>query len=112
LPAGDPRPDDAERARPFFRSTDKPAKRRRRRRPQWQGSGYEYAAVAEQLIALGHNPVDVMDYTPRQAAAFVTIAMHRRRRELAEQLHIATVAAHGDAKAIRETLKELADDAR
>jgi DNA-binding CsgD family transcriptional regulator len=62
------------------------------------------------LIALGHNPREVMDYTPRQANAFVLIASHRRRRELAEQLNI-TLAAQGDSKAIKATLKELSDDA-
>jgi hypothetical protein len=53
-----------------------------------------------------------MDYTPRQLNAFVAIAEQRRRRELAAQLQMDHLAAHGDAKAIRETLKELSDDAR
>jgi hypothetical protein len=61
------------------------------------------------LIATGHSATDVMDYTPRQAEAFLTISIHRRRRELAEQLHIATLAARGDEKSMRETLKELSD---
>jgi hypothetical protein len=52
-----------------------------------------------------------MDYTPKQIGAFLTIAQHRRRRELAEQLHVATLGAQGEAKAIRETLKDLSDDA-
>ena len=52
-----------------------------------------------------------MSYTPRQIGAFLTIAQHRRRRELAEQLNIATLGAQGESKAIRETLKELSDDA-
>ena len=53
-----------------------------------------------------------MNYTPRQIGAFLAIAQHRRRRELAEQLHIATLGAQGEQKAIKETLKELSDDAR
>lgn len=53
-----------------------------------------------------------MDYTPRQIGAFLTIAQHRRRRELVEQLHIHSLAAQGEGKAIKETLKELSDDAR
>jgi hypothetical protein len=53
-----------------------------------------------------------MNYTPKQIGAFLTIASHRRRRELAEQLHIATLGAQGEGKAIKETLKELSDDAR
>lgn len=50
-----------------------------------------------------------MDYTPRQLAAFLAIAGSRRRRELREQLQLGTLAAHGDEKAIRATLKELDD---
>lgn len=53
-----------------------------------------------------------MNYTPRQAAAFLTIAAARRRRELAEQLHIAALGGQGEGKAIKDTLKELSDDAR
>lgn len=52
-----------------------------------------------------------MSYTPRQIGAFLTIAQHRRRRELAEQLQINMLAAQGEGKAIKETLKELSDDA-
>jgi len=52
-----------------------------------------------------------MDYTPRQIAAFLTIAAARRRRELAEQIHVAALGAQGDGKAVKETLKELRDDA-
>ena len=53
-----------------------------------------------------------MGYTPKQLSAFLTIAGHRRRRELAEQLHVGTLAAQGDSKAVKETLKDLSDDAR
>jgi len=52
-----------------------------------------------------------MDYTPKQVGAFMTIAAHRRRRELAEQLNIAALGAQGEGKAIKETLQELSDDA-
>lgn len=58
---------------------------------------------------MGHPPGDVMDYTPRQISAFVVIASERRRRDLAEQLQINTVAAQGTQDAIRGTLKELSD---
>jgi hypothetical protein len=53
-----------------------------------------------------------MDYSPKQLAAFLTIAAARRRRELAEQLNIQALAARGDDKAMKQTLKELSDDAR
>jgi len=61
------------------------------------------------LIAYGHPPATVMDYTPRQIAAFLVIATDRRRRELAEQLQINSLAAQGQGKAITAALKELAD---
>jgi hypothetical protein len=48
-----------------------------------------------------------MDYTPQQIAAFVFIAGKRRQRELAAQLHINTLAARGDEKALRELRQEL-----
>jgi hypothetical protein len=49
----------------------------------------------------------VLDYTPKQTAAFLAIATHRRRREMREQLLLARLASHGDDKATRATLKEL-----
>jgi hypothetical protein len=64
------------------------------------------------LIAFGHAAGEVMNYTPRQLAAFLTIATARRRRELAEQINIQALAARGDEKAMKATLKELSDDAR
>ncbi len=48
-----------------------------------------------------------MDYTPRQLAAFIVIGEHRRRREMREQLQINTLAARGEPKALKETMKEL-----
>jgi hypothetical protein len=50
-----------------------------------------------------------MDYTPRQLAAFLVIAEHRRRREMREQLQIGVLAAQGNEKAIRATLKRFDD---
>lgn len=61
------------------------------------------------MIASGHSPRDVLDYTPRQAFAFIAIAAERRRRELAEQLSIHALAAQGGEKAIKDALKDLAD---
>jgi hypothetical protein len=48
-----------------------------------------------------------MEYTPRQCAAFLTMAAARRRRELSEQLHISALGSQGDSKAIKATLKDL-----
>jgi len=50
-----------------------------------------------------------MDYTPRQIGAFIVIAADRRRRELAEQLQINSLAAQGQGKAIVGALKDLSD---
>jgi len=61
------------------------------------------------LIAHGHNAADVLDYTPRQIGAFLAIAGHRRRREMREQLVLGRLAAQGDDKATKATLKELDD---
>lgn len=59
------------------------------------------------MIAQGHNARDVLDYTPKQAAAFLAIAGHRRRREAREQLVLGRLASQGDDKATKAALKEL-----
>src|SRR4029077_1663889 len=105
LPRRGARPDDAKWCRPFIGEADG-ASRRRRRRPIWQGSGYELAAGAERLIAAGHNPGEVMNYTPRQLQAFLIIAQHRRKTELREQLHVNALAARADEKTIRGQLRD------
>jgi hypothetical protein len=50
-----------------------------------------------------------MNYTPRQLAAFLVIAAHRRRHELTEQLQLTALAAQGEGKAIKDALKGLSD---
>jgi hypothetical protein len=50
-----------------------------------------------------------MQYTPRQLDAFLFLAGKRRRRELAEQLHLTAVAARSDEKTIREQLRGMED---
>jgi hypothetical protein len=47
-----------------------------------------------------------MDYTPRQLQAFLFLASKRRQRELREQLHLSTLAARGDEKAVRDQLRD------
>ena len=61
------------------------------------------------MISYGHPPATVMDYTPRQIAAFLVIAADRRRRELGEQLQINSLASQGQVKAIGAALKDLSD---
>jgi hypothetical protein len=51
----------------------------------------------------------VMNYTPRQLAAFLFLAGKRRQRELRDELQLHRLAAHGDEKAIRATLREWQD---
>lgn len=47
-----------------------------------------------------------MEYTPRQADAFLAIVSHRRRQELSELLSLHYVATQGGDKAVREQLKK------
>jgi hypothetical protein len=61
------------------------------------------------LIAAGHPPREVMEYTPRQIQAFGFIAERRRKGDLAWTLVVSRVAAHGDEKDNRAQLKELQD---
>ena len=61
------------------------------------------------MIAYGHPPATVMDYTPRQIGAYIVIAADRKRRELAEHLQIQALAAQGEGKAITGALKDLSD---
>jgi hypothetical protein len=48
----------------------------------------------------------VWGYTPRQAYAFCKLAETRRRREAAEQLSLATLAARGDPKDVEQQIRE------
>jgi hypothetical protein len=106
MPCGDPGSYISARPRPFI--GERPGARRRQR-PIWQGSGYECAAAAEQLVSAGHDLDAVMKYTPRQLQAFLFIASKRRQRELAEMLQISTLAARGEEKAVREQLRALGE---
>jgi hypothetical protein len=47
-----------------------------------------------------------MDYTPRQATAFVAMAEHRRRQDLRLDLVVGTLASRGEDRAVRAQLKE------
>lgn len=46
------------------------------------------------------------DYTPRQAAAFLVIGGHRRRREMSQELRLGVLANRADEKTLRATLKD------
>lgn len=48
-----------------------------------------------------------MGYTPRQLQAYQFLARRRRQYELSEELHLNTLAARGDEKAVRAALKDL-----
>jgi hypothetical protein len=47
-----------------------------------------------------------MDYTPRELQAYVFLASKRRQRELRELLHMTTLGARGEEKAVRTQLRE------
>lgn len=55
----------------------------------------------------GHPPAMLWSYTPKQAAAWATLGMARKRSELAEQLMITATGAQGKSDTINERLKEL-----
>jgi hypothetical protein len=52
-----------------------------------------------------------MNYTPKQAQAFLFLAMRRRQREQREMLYIAAMGARGDPKAVEEQLRQWEDGA-
>ncbi len=56
---------------------------------------------------MGHRPVDVWKYTPRQIAAFLFIAEKRRNQERIETVHLGLMAARVDPKEVKKFLKEL-----
>jgi hypothetical protein len=58
-------------------------------------------------MAWGHPSAAVWEYTPRQAMAWASLGLARKRSELAEQLHIGALAARGEPQALKETLREL-----
>ncbi len=59
---------------------------------------------------MGHASTDVWSYTPRRISAFLWFASERRRKELAEQLAIATNAARGDPKQVKKMITAMSKD--
>src|SRR6202158_3629850 len=114
--------DDARGHRPFSSEGDADVRQRgrhraeadssglRRRKPspvEREGVGYAIAVAFERLIALGHPPAVVWEYTPRQLKAFLIIAERRRRKELSEQLALFRLASHGEAREVNKQIKDL-----
>ncbi len=58
------------------------------------------------MIAAGHPPDAVWQYTPRQMAGFLYFANRRRERELKESLAMQTMAHRGDGKDIQRMLRD------
>ena len=56
---------------------------------------------------MGHDPVAVWRYTPRQISGFVGFAATRRRREAAMTLSLHATAARGEPQALRKQIREL-----
>lgn len=50
------------------------------------------------------------DYSPRQAAAFTVLMRRRQRQERRLTLQLSAIAAQGDEKTIKRTLKDLDGD--
>lgn len=61
------------------------------------------------MIAAGHSPREVMEYTPRQMQAFGFLAEQRQKVERAWSLAIGALAARGEEIAVRAQLKEFED---
>jgi hypothetical protein len=55
---------------------------------------------------MGHPPVEVWKYTPKQMSAFLFIAAKRQRREQKELLALQALAARGEPKELRKILKD------
>jgi len=58
------------------------------------------------LIAAGHPPAEVWQYTPRQMQGFLFIASRRRQREHKELLALYAMATRGESKEIRKALRD------
>jgi hypothetical protein len=64
----------------------------------------------EQLIASGHPPAAVWNYTPRQIAGFLFFSSKRKNREDASKLSIGAMAARGDPKDVKKQVEKLGKD--
>jgi len=64
--------------------------------------------VVEELIAGGHR--DALNYTPRQAGAWLFIMRRRQKREMRDRLAIAAKAFRSSGDDINKSLRELGDD--
>jgi hypothetical protein len=62
------------------------------------------------LIASGHPPATVWDYTIRQAVAFSRLANIRENHRKADELSIMTLASRGEPRDVSERHKELTRD--
>lgn len=56
---------------------------------------------------MGHPPRDVWSYTPRMITGFLKFAEARRKREVADDLSLAWMAARGDPQEVKKKHKEL-----
>ncbi|WP_094458117.1 hypothetical protein [Niveispirillum lacus] len=65
------------------------------------------AAAIHQLIAAGHPPSSVWQYTPRQIAAFAAIDARRLDLAMARSIVAARAAHHGKDDSVKKLLKEL-----
>jgi hypothetical protein len=59
------------------------------------------------LIAANYPRAEVWAMTPREIAASLYLAERRRKRQAAEQLALSSLAARGDARALRKQINEL-----
>ena len=68
------------------------------------------AAAVEQLIAAGHDQIDVWGYTPKRLFGFLSLLNRRRRIEAQEFLSLSLLSARGEKKDLEKVMKELRTD--
>ena len=59
------------------------------------------------LVEAGHGAADLWAASPRQILAMQDISGRLRRRRMAEDLSIGTMAARGEAKALKKMFSDL-----
>lgn len=56
---------------------------------------------------MGHDSEKVWSYSPRQIAGYLFLASKRLKATSAEKLIMGTLAARGELKTVRKTIKEM-----
>ncbi len=71
------------------------------------GAGYEIGKTIEALIAYGHPPSAVWEYTPKQLRAWLEFAERRKQREMHDAIVVGALSSQAEGKVIKKQLKLL-----